>query len=196
MAPLRRRWAEVQAKARDLAQRRDETQHQGARTQRINELNSLLGNFADEIANWRVLDPACGSGNFLYVALKLLLDLGKEVNQFAAEVKAGQLFPQANPAQLYGIEINEYAHELAQATVWIGYIQWLHENGYGVPSEPILKPLDNIRHMDAILAYTTEGKPIEPEWPEANVIIGNPPFLGMRRLRKSGISPTYMKMVQ
>ena len=184
MAPLRRRWAEVQVKVRDLAQRRDETQHQGARTQRINELNSLLGSFADEIAKWRVLDPACGSGNFLYVALKLLLDLGKEVNQFAAEVKAGQLFPQANPAQLFGIEINEYAHELAQATVWIGYIQWLHENGYGVPSEPILKPLDNIRHMDAILAYDAQGEPVEPAWPDADVVIGNPPFLGGNRIRQ------------
>ena len=184
MAPLRRRWAEVQAKARDLAQRRDETQHQGTRTQRINELNSLLGSFADEIANWRVLDPACGSGNFLYVALKLLLDLGKEVNQFAAEVKAGQLFPQANPAQLYGIEINEYAHELAQATVWIGYVQWLHENGYGVPSEPILKPLDNIKRMDAILAYEIDDHAVEPAWPETDVIIGNPPFLGGNKIRQ------------
>ena len=80
--------------------------------------------------------------------------------------------------QLYGIEINDYAHELAQATVWIGYLQWLHGNGFGFPEEPILKPLDNIKHMDAILAYDADGRPVEPEWQEADVIVGNPPFLG------------------
>jgi hypothetical protein len=55
--------------------------------------------------------------------------------------------------------------------VWIGYIQWFHANGYGFPAEPILKPLDNIRHMDAILAYDAVGRPVEPEWPAAEVII-------------------------
>ncbi|MCK4355561.1 class I SAM-dependent DNA methyltransferase, partial [Candidatus Bipolaricaulota bacterium] len=92
-------------------------------------------------------------------------------------------FPTVKPEQLYGIEINEYAHELAQATIWIGYIQWLRENGFGQPSEPILKALDNIHEMDAILAFDEEGNPIEPEWPEVDVAIGNPPFLGASKLR-------------
>ncbi len=178
MAPLRRRWAEVQQHAQDLARRRDGASDQGQRTRRQNELGKLLLDFALEIASIRVLDPACGSGNFLYVALKQLLDLEKEVSNFATDVGASRLFPQANPEQLYGIELNEYAYELAQATVWIGYIQWLHDNGFGVPPEPILKPLDNIKNMDAILAYDAEGKPVEPAWPEADIIIGNPPFLG------------------
>jgi type II restriction/modification system DNA methylase subunit YeeA len=91
--------------------------------------------------------------------------------------------PLTDPKNLYGIEINEYAHELAQATIWIGYIQWLRENGFGQPSEPILKALDNIHQMDAILAFDEEENPIEPEWPEADVAIGNPPFLGSYRLR-------------
>jgi type II restriction/modification system DNA methylase subunit YeeA len=183
MAPLRRRWATVQDQARELARRRDEATDQSTRTRRQNELNKLLFDFAGEIARTRVLDPACGSGNFLYVALKQLLDLEKEVSNFAADIGANRLFPQVNPEQLYGIEINEYAYELAQATVWIGYIQWLHENGFGIPAEPILKPLNNIKHMDAILAYDAEGRPVEPDWPEANIIIGNPPFLGGKRLR-------------
>ena len=89
----------------------------------------------------------------------------------------------SRPAQLHGIEINPYAHELAQVTIWIGYIQWLRENGFGLPAEPILKPLDTIRRMDAILAYDAEGKPVEPEWPAADVIIGNPPFLGDKKMR-------------
>ena len=65
----------------------------------------------------------------------------------------------------------------------IGYLQWFSENGYGIPPEPILKPLDNIRQMDAILDYDEEGNPVEPAWPEADVIIGNPPFLGGKKLR-------------
>jgi len=86
------------------------------------------------------------------------------------------------PQQLYGIELNVYAHELTSVVVWIGYIQWLHDNGFGVPDSPILKPLHNIRHMDALLARD-DGQIIEPPWPEADVIIGNPPFLGGKRLR-------------
>ncbi|MFZ1475376.1 MAG: type IIL restriction-modification enzyme MmeI, partial [Anaerolineae bacterium] len=80
-------------------------------------------------------------------------------------------------------EVNPYAHELAQATIWIGYIQWLRANGFGAPPEPILKPIQTVRRMDAILAYDAAGRPVEPAWPPADVIIGNPPFLGGKRLR-------------
>ena len=181
MAPLRRRWQEVQARARDLAAHRDRAKaNQRARLQ--NQLNSLLRGFADEVAAIQVLDPACGSGNFLYVALRRLLDLQKDVFTFAGEIGADPFFPSVTPAQLHGIEINHYAHELAQATVRIGYIQWLRENGFGFPSQPILKPLDTILRMDAILAYDDAGNPVEPQWPPADVIIGNPPFLGGSRI--------------
>lgn len=182
MAPLRREWAEIQAKARDLAQKRSTAATRAVATRIHNELQSLVMVFAQKIRAMRVLDPACGSGNFLYIALRLLLDLEKEVSNFCGEVGLQPFFPEVNPAQLYGIEINDYAHELAQATVWIGYLQWLHENGYGFPGEPILKPLDNIKQMDAILAYDAEGKPVEPEWPEVEVIVGNPPFLGDKKM--------------
>ncbi len=184
MAPLRREWAEVQDKARRLAQRRDEASTKAQRAKLDNELRSLVMGFVQKIRTIRVLDPACGSGNFLYICLRLLLDLEKEVINFCGEVGLQPFFPEVNPSQLYGIEINDYAHELAQATVWIGYLQWLHENGYGFPSEPILKPLTNIKLMDAILAFDADGNPIEPEWPEAEVIVGNPPFLGGGKLRR------------
>lgn len=184
MAPLRRRWAEVQEQARDLARRRDATKSRSHRTRLQNELESLLVGFAGEIARVQTLDPACGSGNFLYIALKRLLDLQKEVATFASELGTARLIPTASPAQLHGIEINPYAHELAQATVWIGYIQWLQENGYGFPSPPILKPIETILQMDAILAYDEEGRPVEPKWPAADVVIGNPPFLGDKRMRR------------
>ncbi len=190
MAPLRRRWAEVQQESLDLARRRDEAKTNRARDNRHKELTALLTGFAYEIAQVQVLDPACGSGNFLYVALKQLLDLEKEVITLAGDLGLTRFFPSVSPAQLHGIEISEYAHELAQATIWIGYIQWLRENGFGVPGEPILKPIETILQMDAILAYDEEGRAVEPEWPEADVVVGNPPFLGGGKIR-SELGDTY-----
>lgn len=187
MAPLRRKWQQVQAEARDLAEKRDNAGSRAAASRYHNDLERLLRDFADELSAIRVLDPACGSANFLYVSLRQLLDLWKEVAVLGAELGLTMMSPLAgapSPVQLYGIEINPYAHELAQATIWIGWIQWLHENGYGTPSEPILKPLDTIKNMDAVLAYDGEGKPVEPEWPEADVVLGNPPFLGDKKMRE------------
>jgi type II restriction/modification system DNA methylase subunit YeeA len=182
MAPLRRKWDEAQEQARSLVERRDASIG-GQRTQRHNELTRLLTSFVEDVAATRVLDPACGSGNFLYVALKQLLDLENEVITFAREVGLTAFFPKVGPEQVHGIEINEYAHDLAAATVWIGYIQWLRDNGFGRPAEPILKPLETVTQMDAILAYDEQDNPTEPEWPEADVIVGNPPFLGGKRMR-------------
>ncbi|MBA2527292.1 MAG: class I SAM-dependent DNA methyltransferase [Pyrinomonadaceae bacterium] len=183
MVPLRRRWTEMQEQARSLVERRDASSG-GQRTQRHNELARLLTSFVEEIAAVRVLDPACGSGNFLYVALKQLLDLEKGVIAFAREVDVPTFFPKVGPEQVHGIELNEYAHDLATATVWIGYIQWLRDNGFGRPTEPILKPLESVTQMDAVLAYDELGNPVEPDWPEADVIVGNPPFLGIRKMRE------------
>jgi len=182
MQPLRRRWEEVKVQAEARVEKLGQTKDRGARTRARKALTALLMSFADEIAQVKVLDPACGSGNFLYVALKQLLDLEKEVINYAAEIGVGSFFPTVSPEQLYGIELNPYAHELAQTTVWIGYIQWLRDNGFGHPSEPILKPIQNIVQMDAILAYDEDGNPVGPDWPQADVVIGNPPFLGGKRM--------------
>jgi hypothetical protein len=184
MRPLRRRWDEVRTEVEKVAREWRVAPAAGGKKAKLrNQLQKLLHGFADEIADTKVLDPACGSGNFLYVALRELLNLEKEVIALSTSLGFPLSIPTADPRQLYGIEINEYAHELAQATVWIGYIQWLHENGFGWPAEPLLKKLDNIEHKDAILAFDADGNPVEPEWPEATVVIGNPPFLGGKRLR-------------
>ena len=185
MAPLRRRWAAVERQARDLAAQRNEAQQAAAkgarRTKLDKQISDLLRDFALELTTIRVLDAACGSGNFLYVALVMLLDLWREVAEVFAELTLQRLSPleAPSPAQLHGIEINEYARELAQATIWIGYIQWFVKNGYGFPAEPILKPIDSIEHRDAIL--NPDGT--EPDWPEAEVLVGNPPFLGGKKMR-------------
>ena len=134
MAPLRREWAEIQERARTLAQKRDAAPTRSVSSRVQNELRDLIMDFVDKLRDLRVLDPACGSGNFLYVALRLLMEVEKEVSNFCGEIGLQPFFPEVSPNQLYGIEINDYAHELAQATVWIGYLQWLHENGYGFPS--------------------------------------------------------------
>jgi type II restriction/modification system DNA methylase subunit YeeA len=184
MRPLRRRWEEVRKEVEAVAAEWRVAESAGGKKAKLrNQLQKLLHGFADEIADTKVLDPACGSGNFLYVALRELLNLEKEVITLSTSLGFPLSIPTADPRQLYGIEINEYAHELAQATVWIGYIQWLHENGFGWPAEPLLKKLDNIEHKDAILAFDADGNPVETEWPEATVVIGNPPFLGDKKMR-------------
>ena len=178
MTPLRRRWAAVQAEARALAEK-----HATAPTHAAQEITELLQGFTHELSQIRILDPACGSGNFLYVALRLLLDLEKEVITLAGQLGAGGFFPTVRPEQLRGIEVNAYAYELAQITLWIGYIQWLRDNGFGFPTEPILKPLDNVWQQDAILSHTANGQPSEPTWPTADIIVSNPPFLGGNKIR-------------
>ena len=98
-----------------------------------------------------MLDPACGSGNFLYLALQALKDLEHRV-QFEAEALGFQrAFPEIGPANVKGIEINPYAAEVARVSVWIGEIQWMRHNGFSEARDPILKPLDTIECRDAIL---------------------------------------------
>ena len=149
-----------------------------ARTKRRNAAGRRYRTFLDRLRRFKVLDPACGSGNFLYLALQALKNLEHRV-QFEAEALGFQrAFPLIGPANVKGIEINPYAAELARVSVWIGEIQWMRRNGFAETRDPILKPLDTIECRDAIL--TSDNT--EPEWPEADVVIGNPPFLGGKRL--------------
>ena len=148
------------------------------RTKRRNEAERRYRTFLNRLRAFTVLDPACGSGNFLYLALQALKDLEHRV-QFEAEALGFQrAFPVVGPANVKGIEINPYAAELARVSVWIGEIQWMRRNGFSEARDPILKPLDTIECRDAILM----ADDTEPDWPEADVVIGNPPFLGGKLL--------------
>jgi type II restriction/modification system DNA methylase subunit YeeA len=182
--PLQARWQVVKAEALALAEA-TEKQRKGAAYSKLRaQMQDKLYAWLKELSAVRILDPACGSGNFLYLALRRMLDLWREVYLFSAAHGLPTLLPhQVHPSQLYGLETNVYAHELASVVVWIGYLQWLNDNGIGWPTEPILRKLDNIQNRDAILVHDADGKPTEPAWPEAEFIIGNPPFLGGKRLR-------------
>ena len=126
-----------------------------------------------------MLDPACGSGNFLYLALLALKDMEHKANLDAEVLGLERPFPSIGPECVQGIEINPYAAELARVTVWIGEIQWMRRNGFDVARTPILRPLETIECRDA--ALNADGT--EAEWPEAEFIVGNPPFLGGKLLR-------------
>ena len=153
-------------------------QSPATRTRRQNEAERRYRTFLNRLRAFMVLDPACGSGNFLYLALQALKDLEHRV-QFEAEALGFQrTFPEIGPANVKGIEINPYAAELARVSVWIGEIQWMRRNGFSEARDPILKPLDTIECRDAILTPDDA----EPDWPEADVVIGNPPFLGGKLL--------------
>ena len=132
-----------------------------------------------------MLDPACGSGNFLYLALRSLLDLEKQAIDYAAAQGWHGLTPTVKPNQMLGLELEHYAAELARTALWIGYIQWHQSNGFPYTQDPILTPLDTIRRRDAILDWSDADNPAEPEWPAAEFIIGNPPFLGHLPFRES-----------
>jgi hypothetical protein len=134
--------------------------------------------FLERLMNFRVLDPACGSGNFLYLALRSLKDFEKRVIHDAEVLGLPLQFPRVGPEAVLGIEVNPYAAELARVTIWIGELQWMLENGFAAAKNPILKPLDQIECRDAIL--NDDGT--EPIWPKADAIVGNPPFLGDRKL--------------
>ncbi len=136
--------------------------------------------FLQRLRDFTVLDPACGSGNFLYLALHTLKDLEHQVQLEAEAFGFERSFPAIGPANVKGIEINSYAAELARVSVWIGEIQWMRDHGFTGASTPILKPLDTIECRDAVRAPDNT----EPEWPEADVVIGNPPFLGGKLLRR------------
>jgi hypothetical protein len=177
MQPLRRRWQEIRSVAEAFLQDPPVNPKTDAR-KRKGLVDGPITAFLHDLHQLRVLDPACGSGNFLYIALQTLKDLENEVVTFAEQVGTGG-FRLVGPRQFHGIEINPFARELASMVVWIGSLQWNRANGISNVQRPVLEPLQNIRLMDALL--DEDGN--EQEWPEAEYIVGNPPFLGDRRMR-------------
>ncbi len=192
MAPLRREWAALKSELAAAFKK-----GKGAKADR-----DRLAAFQKKLSTMTVLDPACGSGNFLYVSLRRLLDLEKEVVTFATQL-GFSLKPQVSVQQLKAIEINPYAFELAQVSVQVGYLQWRRDNGFDNDRSPVLQNLDGFQNEDALLVphFRNKAKTLkeaqasehakddalkfytERKWPECSVIVGNPPFLGDKLMR-------------
>lgn len=166
-----------------------ETELEGLETE---ERLSRLRTFHDRLAETQVLDPACGTGNFLYVAMEALLGIENKVLQ-AIEDVGGEVRSRIGPAQFHGLEKNPRAAKIAELVLWIGWLRWRIRNGAGAVEEPILAQKANINFgrpggYDAVLAQDEMGQPIldnprRPEWPEADFIVGNPPFIGGKGIR-------------
>ena len=119
----------------------------------LQEAQAAFITYLELLKNFRVLDPACGSGNFLYLALRVLKDLEHKANLEAEQLGLHrQVSIEVSPANVLGIELNPYAAELARVTVWIGEIQWMLKNGYPIRKNPILQALDHIENRDALLS--------------------------------------------
>ncbi|MBV8970821.1 MAG: class I SAM-dependent DNA methyltransferase, partial [Sphingomonadaceae bacterium] len=195
IAPLRAEWAACLAEMRaliDAVPQRTATRlltpAERSRGEALKARAAAVhSGFVERLARFRVLDPACGSGNFLYVALKALKDLEHRANLDAEALGLPRGFPRVGPECVLGIEVNPYAAELARVAVWIGEIQWMRANGFDATRNPILRPLDTIECRDAVLA--ADGG--RADWPAADAIVGNPPFLGGKRLR-DGLGDAYV----
>jgi len=193
--PLEAEWAEAMAKMMALVESAPKRTAERLlipaerrKAERImGEAAAVHSAFVERLAKFRVLDPACGSGNFLYVALRALKDIEHRANLDAEALGLPRGFPRVGPESVLGIEINPYAAELARVSVWVGEIQWMRRNGFDASRNPILRPLDTIQCRDAII--NPDGT--ATEWPPSDVIIGNPPFLGAKLMKRMlGVAET------
>lgn len=227
MDPLRADWQDVQAAALTLA-------GQG----RQDQARDTVRDFHTRLCDIRVLDPACGSGNFLYVALELMKRLEGEVTALLADLGEDQgalslAGHTVDPHQFLGIELNPWAAAVAELVLWIGYLQWhFRTHGTASPAEPVLRDFKNIENRDAVLTWDgtrprldTAGQPVtrwdgvntithpvtgdqvpDPQaraqvldylkptpatWPQAEFIIGNPPFIGKGAILREALGDGY-----
>jgi hypothetical protein len=197
MAPLREDWQIALRKAEQAKEDEDEKAAVAA-----------VRAFHQQLCATRVLDPACGTGNFLYVSLELMKKLEGEVLETLAQLgepeSMGLDREAVDPHRFLGLELNPRAAAIAELVVWIGYLQQHYRTRTGHPSEPILRAFENINFgkrqgYDAVLTWDgyplpqvveKDGRRIEtypnarrPAWPEAEFIVGNPPFIGGKDLR-------------
>jgi hypothetical protein len=189
LRPLRREYAAMQVRVTELLlSGRKVTKS----TPRADNPEAVFNDFLERLRRVRVLDPACGSGNFLIVSLWALKDLEFEVIKWGSLVLQRPMqLPQIGPEVVLGIELNAYAAELTRVTIWIGHLQWMIRHGLPLAQRPILKSLHHIETRDALLDRSDPAIPREADWPESEFIVGNPPFLGGKLIRL-GIGDDYV----
>ena len=177
--PLRAEWENVRAAALTQARAGD-----------LKKARAEVNRYHERLCKVTVLDPACGSGNFLYVALQHLKVLEGEVFDVAAQF--GDTFKlelerqTVDPHQFLGLEINPRAASIAELVLWIGYLQWhFRLHGKRTPPEPILRAFKNIQCRDAVLEYDGEPQPVTWEMARANPDLPGLPGEIRAKLRSS-----------
>lgn len=175
--PLRRDWETAR---KTILAHLDQTRtgSPAARQKARRRAEKAFHDYLERLRTFRVLDPACGSGNFLYLALMALKDLEHAVLVEGEALGFGRAFTLIGPEAVRGIEVNPLALELARVSVWIGEIQWRHRHGLAPPRDPVLKPLKTVEHGNALVSEDSGETP----WPPADAIVGNPPFLGNKAM--------------
>ncbi len=165
--PLEAEWAEALARMTALVESAPKrtatrllTPAERRKAEKLSDEAAVIHSaFIERLAAFRVLDPACGSGNFLYVALRSLKDIEHRANLDAEALGLPRGFPRVGPECVLGIELNPYAAELARVSVWIGEIQWMRRNGFDAAKNPILRPLETIECRDAVLVLRDANRP-------------------------------------
>jgi hypothetical protein len=195
--PLMAEWETEKAAIQGSLETAKTAKAPSLRTKARKEAENHYRGFLDRLRAFRVLDPACGSGNFLYLTLLALKDLEHRVGVEAEVMGLQREFPQIGPECVHGIEINPYAAELARISVWVGEIQWMRRNGFGIRKNPILHSLETIECRDAL--FPTDPNAPWPDvaylWPKVHAIVGNPPFLG-DKMMISRFGETYVRQLR
>jgi type II restriction/modification system DNA methylase subunit YeeA len=180
--PLREEWVAAKTKIEKLVEEAHLKTGQAYRNA-VTKAEEARSQFLERLRKVTILDPACGSGNFLYLALQAVKDIELRANLECEAMGLEPRAPAIGPEIVKGIEINPLAAELARTTIWIGDIQWSLRNAiYGRP-DPILRKLETIECRDAVLTRKPDGDFEEAKWPPSEFIVGNPPFLGGKLLR-------------
>lgn len=132
-----------------------------------------MRDFHSKLCDIRVLDPACGSGNFLYVALEMMKRLEGEVTALMEELGETQSsFITVDPHQFLGIELNPWAANVAELVLWIGYLQWhFRTHGTAAPSEPVLRDFKNIQNADAVLTWADRTPRLEADGTPVSLVV-------------------------
>jgi type II restriction/modification system DNA methylase subunit YeeA len=182
LRPLREEWAAAKAEIEELVDQAH-LKRGKAFLNAMGKAEEARSKFIERLCTVTILDPACGSGNFLYLALQGVKDIELKANLECETLGLAPRAPAVGPEIMRGIEINPLAAELARTTIWIGDIQWRIRNGIYARPEPILRKLDSIECRDALLTKAADGTFAEASWPNVEFIVGNPPFLGIRLMR-------------
>ncbi|MFQ5541608.1 MAG: DNA methyltransferase [Candidatus Binatia bacterium] len=172
--------------------------------ERIEATDTLTGllELRDELLRFRVLDPACGSGNFLYVTFRELkrleIELLGKIGQFSVRERTRRgvnMTSRVNVRQMFGIDHNPFAVELAKVTLTIAKELALHEAQETAEADLTLTMFESALPLDDLDENVVCGDALFIDWPQANAVIGNPPFQSKNKMQQE-FGPAYVNRVR